>query len=583
MKNKPINMKYISSLFLFVIISISNVLQSQTSYIDYHSPFHPIISDGPMVVSQNHLSSELGIEIIKKGGNAIDAAVAVGFSLAVTLPRAGNLGGGGFMLIYLKEQNEILAIDYRGQSPSRLQANQIFGLELPKDYEKADRDIVRYGYKASTVPGTVSGLLLAHAEFGKLPLSEVMKPAIDQAMSGIDVSFDLEQAIASAPQLSWDDESRKIYLNDGKPLKEGSVMKRPDLAKTMSLISENGIKGFYSGEVAEKISSSMTNNGGSITIEDLQNYKARFSQPIGVNYRGKKVFTHGPPSGGGIVLLTALKVLEYFDLGKIGNNSALTYHLLAEALRRGHNNRSHHVGDPSHYNVPYNDLMSDQRIKDFAKSISLKKASSAKEVKPLEIIQESKNTTHYSIIDADGNAVSNTYTLGYSFGSGVTIPGTGILMNNQMNNFAYQYGSKKIEGRGASPGNKYAPGKRPMSTMAPTIVFDENDNVLLVTGSPGGKLIPAAILRLVTGVIDFDLNIGEATMLPRIHKDWPYRGIDYESSISSDSLNLLKKMGHKIEPSKTMGSTQSIHISEGKNHGYADLRRPNAAVSYINN
>ncbi len=576
-------MKYISSLFLVVIISISNVLQSQTSYIDYQSPFHPIISDGPMVVSQNHLSSEVGIEIIKKGGNAIDAAVAVGFSLAVTLPRAGNLGGGGFMLIYLKEQNEILAIDYRGQSPSRLKANQIFGIELPRDYEKADRDTVRYGYKASTVPGTVSGLLLAHAEFGKLPLSEVMKPAIDQAMNGIDVSFDLEQAIASAPQLSWDDESRKIYLNDGKPLKEGSVMKRPDLAKTMSLISENGIKGFYSGEVAEKISSSMTNNGGSITIEDLQNYKARFSQPIGVNYRGKKIFTHGPPSGGGIVLLTALKVLEYFDLGKIGNNSALTYHLLAEALRRGHNNRSHHVGDPSHYHVPYNDLMSDQRIKDFAKSISLKKASIAKEVMPLEIIQESKNTTHYSIIDAEGNAVSNTYTLGYSFGSGVTIPGTGILMNNQMNNFAYQYGSKKIEGRGASPGNKYAPAKRPMSTMAPTIVFDENDNVLLVTGSPGGKLIPAAILRLVTGVIDFDLNIGQATMLPRIHKDWPYRGIDYESSISSDSLNLLKKMGHKIEPSKTMGSTQSIHISDGKNHGYADLRRPNAAVSYINN
>ena len=241
MKNKPINMKYISSLFLVVIISISNVLQSQTSYIDYQSPFHPIISDGPMVVSQNHLSSELGIEIIKNGGNAIDAAVAVGFSLAVTLPRAGNLGGGGFMLIYLKEQNEILAIDYRGQSPSKLQANQIFGIELPKDYDKADRDIVRYGYKASTVPGTVSGLLLAHEEFGKLPLSEVMKPAIDQAMSGIDVSFDLEQAIASAPQLSWDDESRKIYLNDGKPLREGSVMKRPDLAKTMSLISENGI------------------------------------------------------------------------------------------------------------------------------------------------------------------------------------------------------------------------------------------------------------------------------------------------------------------------------------------------------
>ena len=264
-------------------------------------------------------------------------------------------------------------------------------------------------------------------------------------------------------------------------------MRRLDLAKTMDLISKNGISGFYGGEVADKIVESMSDNGGSITISDLQKYKARFSQPIGVNYRGKKIFTHGPPSGGGIVLLTSLKVLEYFDLGKIGNDSALTYHLLAEALRRGHNNRSHHVGDPSYYNVPYDDLMSAKRIREFAKSISLKKASTAKEVKPLDIIQESKNTTHYSIIDDDGNAVSNTYTLGYSFGSGVTIPGTGILMNNQMNNFAYQYGNKKIEGRGASPGNKYEPGKRPMSTMAPTIVFDENDKVLLITGSPGGK------------------------------------------------------------------------------------------------
>ncbi|HAH67636.1 MAG: gamma-glutamyltransferase [Gammaproteobacteria bacterium] len=575
-------MKDISPLLLAAFFLFTHSLYSQTSYIDYESPFHPTISDDAMVVSQNHLSSEVGIEIIKEGGNAIDAAVAVGFSLAVTLPRAGNLGGGGFMLVYLKDQNEIIAIDYRGQAPSKLKTNEIFGIELPNEYGDADRDIVRYGYKASTIPGTVSGLLLAHSQFGKLPLSEVMKPAINQAINGINVTFDLEQAIASAPQLLWDDESRRIYFNEGRPLNQGSVMRRPDLAKTMDLISKNGISGFYGGEVAKKIVESMSDNGGSITISDLREYKARFSPPIGVNYRGKKIFTHGPPSGGGIVLLTSLKVLEYFDLGKIGNDSALTYHLLAEALRRGHNNRSHHVGDPSYYNVPYDDLMSAKRIKEFAKSISLKKASSSKEVKPLEIIQESKNTTHYSIIDDDGNAVSNTYTLGYSFGSGVTIPGTGILMNNQMNNFAYQYGNKKIEGRGASPGNKYEPGKRPMSTMAPTIVFDENDKVLLITGSPGGKLIPAAILRVITGVIDFGLNIGEATMLPRIHKDWPYRGIDYERNISSDSLNLLKKIGHKIEPSKTMGSTQSIHIKEGINHGYADLRRPNAGVSYMN-
>ena len=571
----------ISSLILITTISFANIIHSQTSYIDYQSPFHSTISEGAMVASQNHLSSEIGIEIIKKGGNAVDAAVAVGFSLAVTLPRAGNLGGGGFMLIYMKDRDEILAIDYRSQSPEGLTTDQIFGVNLPDEYKKANRDIVRYGYKASTVPGTVSGLILAHSQFGKLPLEVVMRPAIEQAREGVNVSYDLEQAIASAPQLSWDPESKRIYFHEGKPLKRGEVMKRPDLANTMNQISMNGLKGFYDGEVAEKIASSMAINGGEITTDDLKKYRARFTQPIGVNYRGNKVYTHGPPSGGGIVLLTALKVLEYFDLGKIGSNSATSYHLIAEALRRGHNNRSHHVGDPSFYSVPYDQLMSNKRIKSFAKSISLKEASLAKEVMPLSVLQESKNTTHYSIIDSEGNAVSNTYTLGYSFGSGVTIPGTGILMNNQMNNFAYQYGNESIKGRAASPGNKYAPGKRPMSTMAPTIVFDENDELLLITGSPGGKLIPAAILRILTGVIDFNLNIGNATMLPRISKDWPYSGLNYETNISSDSIDILKKMGHKVEPSKTMGSTQSIHVVNDINHGYSDLRRPNAGVSYI--
>ena len=574
-------MKIFSSSMYLVFILFANPLFSQLSYIDYQSPFHPTVSERAMVVSQNHLSSITGSEIMQNGGNAIDAAVALGFSLAVTLPRAGNLGGGGFMLIYLEDSKEIIAIDFRGQSPSKLGIDQIFGVELPKDYEKANKDIVRYGYKASTIPGTVSGLILAHSKYGKLPLKEVMKPAIEQAKQGIRVTYDLEQAILSAPQLSWDKESNEIYFQNGSPLKIETLMKRPDLAKTMELISENGAAGFYEGEVAEKIASAMSKNGGAITTDDLRRYQARFSKPIDVNYRGNKIFTHGPPSGGGIVLLTALKVLEYFDLSKIGNNAALTYHLLAEALRRGHNNRSHHVGDPSFYDVPFDELMSEKRIKSFAKSISLKKASRAKEVMPLNIIQESKNTTHYSIIDDDGNLVSTTYTLGYSFGSGVTIPGTGILMNNQMNNFAYEYGNQSINGRGASPGNKYESGKRPMSTMAPTLVFDESDKPLLITGSPGGKLIPAAILRLITGIIDFDLNIGNATMLPRIHKDWPYRGLDYETNISTDSLNILKEMGHKIELSKTMGSTQSIHIVNGMNHGYADLRRPNAGVSYI--
>jgi gamma-glutamyltranspeptidase/glutathione hydrolase len=237
------------------------------------------------------------------------------------------------------------------------------------------------------------------------------------------------------------------------------------------------------------------------------------------------------------------------------------------------------VGDPSKYNVPIKTLLSKNRMKELAKGLNMTKATPSSKVKPLRVVNESRDTTHYSIVDSDGNAVSNTYTLGYSFGSGVTIPGTGILMNNQMNNFAYRYGDSSIEGRVASPGNKFEPGKRPMSTMAPSMVFNKEGQLTLITGSPGGSYIPAAILRVISGVVDFNLNIGEATMLPRVHKDWPYTGLDYENSISSDVINILDVMGHKPESNKTMGSTQSIHIVNGLRYGYADLRRPNAAVS----
>jgi len=564
---------------LFSVLFISFNVWGQSPYIDYKSPFHPTINQQGMVVSQNIESSNIGIEILNRGGNAIDAAVAVGFSLAITLPRAGNLGGGGFMLIYLKERDEIFAIDYRGQSSRSINIEDLFTTDPARDYKNTNFDTVKEGYKASTVPGTVSGLIEAHRNFGKLPLSEVLKPVISQAEKGIRVSYDLEKAIGSAQQLYKDLESRRIYFRDDMPIKEGSIMKRPDLAKTLISISENGSSGFYEGETAKKFVEAIESNGGFITSNDLKDYKARFNIPIGINYRGRKVYTHGPPSGGGIVLLTALNVLENFNLKKYRSNSAATYHLLAESLRRGHNNRSHHVGDPSFYKTPIETFLSSERTKQLTRNVNFNKATSPTSVKPLSVKNESKDTTHYSIIDDQGNAISNTYTLGSSFGSGVTIPGTGVLMNNQMNNFAYRYGDKSVKGRGASPGNRFQPGKRPMSTMAPTIIFNQNDEVTLITGSPGGSFIPAAILRVITGVIDFDLNIGEATMLPRLHKDWPYSGLDHESTVSSDILKTLTRLGHKTELSKTMGSTQSIHIKSGLNHGYADLRRPNSGVA----
>ena len=563
---------------LLLVLVLFHV-QAQQSYIDYVSPFHPIESSSGMVVSQNDLSSQLGTEILNKGGNAVDAAVAVGFSLAITLPRAGNLGGGGFMLVYIKEKQEIYYIDYRSSSPLNANIKDLFNTNLPKDYKKTDFDKSRFGHKASAIPGTVAGLLEAHRNFGKLSLKEILEPVIKQASEGIKVSYDLNKAIESTPQLFNDPESRKIYFDNGKPLVKNTLMKRPDLAETLSHISANGHKGFYEGPTAKKIVEAMNANNGFMTLEDFKNYKVNSGSPISILYRGNVIFTAGPPSGGGVVLLTALKVLESYKFKKADSNSARTYHLIAEALRRGHNNRSHEIGDPNFYNVPIDSLLSKERIKTLQSSINFKKATPSSKVKPFSVTSESRDTTHYSIIDSEGNAVSNTYTLGYSFGSGVTIPGTGILLNNQMNNFAYRYGDDSVEGRAASKGNRFIPGKRPMSTMAPSMVFNSEGSLTLITGSPGGSFIPAAILRVISGVIDFDLNIGEATMLSRIHKDWPYSGLDYETTLSSDIVKRLDTIGHKPEKQKTLGSTQSIHIINGVNYGYADLRRPGASVS----
>ena len=564
---------------IFLVLIFITQINAQQSYIDYISPYHPVVSSKGMVVSQNNLSSDIGKEILNMGGNAVDAAVAVGFSLATTLPRAGNLGGGGFMLVYIKDRNEVFFIDYRSSSPLNSNIKDIFNKKLPRDYKRTNFDLVKKGYKAPAVPGSVAGLLDAHSEFGKLPLEKILEPVIKQAEEGILVTYDLHKAIESSNQLKEDPESKTIYFINDKPLPVGSLMKRPDLASTFKEISKNGKSGFYEGIIADKFVDAMKANNGFFTLEDLKSYEPVMTSPIVGSYRENLVFTAGPPSGGGVVLLTSLNMLSFFDLSKFGSNSAKTYHLLGESLRRGHNNRSHQVGDPSKYNVPIKTLLSKNRMKELAKGLNMTKATPSSKVKPLRVVNESRDTTHYSIVDSDGNAVSNTYTLGYSFGSGVTIPGTGILMNNQMNNFAYRYGDSSIEGRVASPGNKFEPGKRPMSTMAPSMVFNKEGQLTLITGSPGGSYIPAAILRVISGVVDFNLNIGEATMLPRVHKDWPYTGLDYENTISSDVINILDVMGHKPESNKTMGSTQSIHIVNGLRYGYADLRRPNAAVS----
>ena len=547
-------------------------LSAQVSYIDYLSPFHPTIGQSGMVVSQNQASSDIGIQILDMGGNAVDAAVAVGFSLAITLPRAGNLGGGGFMLVYLKDEDKTIAVDFRSASPKNITQDDF--LFLKNNYDQR-----RYGYKASGVPGTVAGLIQTHERYGKLPLRKILKPVINQARKGFDVSYDLNQAIGSAKQIALDIESTNIYLQGNNPILEHSQMIRKDLAWTINEIAKNGDEAFYEGSIAKKIIQAMNENGGYISAKDLREYQPRFSEPIKTTYRGSTVYAHPPPAGGAAVLLESLNILENFSVTDMGAQSAQFLHLFAEALQRGHMDRSRFMGDPEFYDVPIQKIISKKRASTLAKKINLASVTPPGDLNPDSLFYEGENTTHYSIVDKDGNAVSNTYTLGYSFGSGVTIPGTGILMDNQMNNFAYRYGEEGIINRSASEGNKFEPGKRPMSTMTPVIVFDENNALKLISGSPGGALIPAAVLRVITGIIDFDLNLGEATMLPRIHKDWPYKSLRIEKGISSDTKKILESFGHEIEESKTMGSTQSILISSQGIEGYADLRRPNAGVA----
>ena len=553
------------------VVLLSSFLHAQVNYIDYPSPYHDVVGKGGMVVSQNKESSELGLAILNAGGNAIDAAVGVGFSLAITLPRAGNLGGGGFMLAYI--DGEVTAIDYRGAASLSIDSDSFEKLKTDSDHRK-------YGYSASTTPGSVHGLLTAHQKWGKLKLKTIMQYVIDQAKSGITVSYDLHQAIKSAPQLTLDPESRKIYfLDNGDALPEGYLMKRPDLAKTFKLIAKDGLDGFYKGKIADAFASSMQSNKGYLTLEDMSAYQSKVANPLSTLYRNHTVYGHPAPSGGSFVVLGALNTLENFQLKDIDPISSQYIHLFSEALMRGHLDRSRYVGDPAFYNVPSQLLLSKQRGKEHANTISPNKKTNPEILKPDWLGLEGENTTHFSIIDKDGNAISNTYTLGYSFGSGVTIPGTGILMNNQMNNFAYQVSNPDLISRSVSPGNAFAPGKRPMSTMAPTMVFDENDRLALITGSPGGSLIPAAVLRIILGVVDNDLSIGNASMLPRIHRDWPNDTLRLEKGFSTDTKLNLENLGYKLEENKTMGSTQSILIHDGMNYGYADLRRPNAGVA----
>ena len=555
-------------LYLLILLISETSIQARTqTTLDYKSRIHPEIASDFMVVTQNALATNAGYEILRKGGNAVDASVAVGFALAVTLPRAGNLGGGGFVLIYNKEDDEISSIDYRSAAPKSATSD----LFLEGD------QVVKFGHLVNAVPGSVAGLLKAHDDHGSLPLADLLKPAIRIARDGFEITHDLNFA------LQWGKESmianktskEKFYDELEEPIKIKRIFKQPKLAKTLFMISKKGSDIFYKGEIAKWISEESLSNGGLITLEDMASYKAKYRKPIETSYRGYRIVSMPPAASGGLVLLQTLNILENFDIKTFGHNSAKTIHLLSEAMQRAYADRAEYHGDPDYYAVPVKEILNKEYSLDLSKKITENRTPDGQIFEgDLKKYDESPDTTHFSIIDSNGNAVSNTYTLGSSFGSGVTIKQGGFLMNNQMRNFSHFYGKADAK-YGTSEANKLEPGKRMISTQTPTLVFKPNGNLMMILGSPGGGRIPNIITQVISNVIDHEMSFTESVMAPRINQRLE-DDLQLETGFSPDTVNLLKLRGHNVETSTTMGSVQAIFL-EGENiFGVADTRRPGA-------
>ena len=561
-------LKIHSLLICLALIFFEVPVQARTqTTLDYQDRIHPEISSEFMVVTQNEHATEAGYSILKKGGNAVDAAVAVGFALAVTLPRAGNIGGGGFILIYNEKKDKVFSIDYRSAAPKSSTSD----LFLNGD------KVVRFGHLVNAVPGSVAGLLKAHDDHGTLPISELLQPAIRLAREGFEVSYDLNFV------LDWGRESmvvneaskRKFYESDEEPIKVKSNFKQPNLAKTLQKISEQGKDVFYQGEIAKWISDESLSNGGLITLEDMASYRAKDRDVIETFYRGYRIVSMPPSASGGLVLLQTLNILENFNLKSFGHNSAKTIHLLSEAMQRAYADRAEYHGDPDFYEVPVKALLSKKYSLELSKEISENRTPDGQIFGgDLKKYDESPDTTHFSIIDAEGNAVSNTYTLGSSFGSGVTIKKGGFLMNNQMRNFSHFYGLEDAE-YGNSEANRLEPGKRMISTQTPTLVFKPNGELMMILGSPGGGRIPNIITQVISNIIDHEMSFTEAVIAPRINQRLEGK-LQLETGFSPDTIELLKQRGHEPEASTTMGSVQAIFLDNENIFGVADTRRPGA-------
>lgn len=540
-------------------------------------PAQTILAHNGMVVAQEQRSARIGIEILDRGGNAVDAAVAVGFALAVTYPRAGNIGGGGFMVIHLGKTGEDAAIDYRETAPAAATETMFLDANGEPDPKKSRDSGLSVG-----VPGTVAGLALAHAKYGsgKLSLAELIEPAIELARNGVEIVDDIADTLPLAqPRIARWHSSAPVFLNsDGTVLMPGQDLLQPDLAITLRAIASDGPKGFYEGPVAEKIVAAVRKAGGVMTTEDIKNYRAILREPVRGTYRGYDIVSMPPPSSGGVHLIEMLNILEGYDLAKLPRGESL--HVLAEVMKRAYADRATFMGDPDSVKMPVAGLISKKYAAALRTQIG-NRATPATEVRsgnPADF--EGQNTTHFSVIDSDGNAVSNTYTLNFSYGLGLVAEGTGVLLNNELDDFTSKPGTANAYGLVGYNANLPGPGKRPLSSMTPTIVMKDG-KPFLITGSPGGSRIISTVLQIIVNVIDFHLPVDQAVSAPRVHHQWQPDELSAEPGISPEILDGLVKRGHKVVPTPPQTSANSIEITADGYVGAADRRtRGSLAAGY---
>ncbi len=559
-----------------------------------------------IVTSAHTLASQAGLEMLQRGGNAVDAAVATGLALAVVYPIAGNLGGGGFLVIHLADgsnggKGRQLVIDYRETAPASATRDMYIGSD---DQVMTGPNSSTVGWRASGVPGSVAGFALALEKYGsgKLKWADVCEPARRLAAEGHVISQGSAAQLRNSQKLLGQfEESKKIFLNNGTFWKAGDVWKQPDLAATFARLQKSGPREFYEGETAKKIAEAMTKNKGTLTLADLAAYKPAERTPIRGTYRGHEIVTMPPPSSGGIALLQMLAMLEPHDLAKLGPTSAAKYHLLAEVMKRAFRDRAEYLGDPDFVTVPVAELLAPdylrRRLADFNPDKATPVDSIQPGLGPVKLSQlagpraqlfaaESRETTHFSVVDAAGNAVANTYTLNGNFGSGVTIPGTGVIMNNEMDDFTAKVGVKNMFGLLQGPANAIVPSKRPLSSMTPTLVFKDN-KLLLVTGSPGGPTIINTVLQIIINVVDHGMPVMQAVESPRIHHQWMPDQLSFERyGISADTLALLAAKGHTVRERVSyeggyQGDGETIYIDPKTNlrHGAADPRKPDSSAA----